>query len=104
METEQKDRQKTEHEGGFVKFGEKKDSNQEATDPIFEKGRQKDLDVYYLSQSYFVPTKTTIRNNSNIKILIKQTLDDMESFYQGIAEFVINHDDIKDFCREAREH
>ena len=50
------------------------DSNQKLIDPFFTRGRHNDLDVYYLSQSYFDLPKRTIRNNSNITTLFQQTL------------------------------
>ena len=44
------------------------DSNQEILDPFFTRGRHIDLDVYYLSQSYFDLRKRIIRNISDILI------------------------------------
>ena len=52
-----------------VVFDDMLDSNQKLRDPLFTRGRHNDLDVYYLSQSYFDLPKRTIRNNSNIIIL-----------------------------------
>ena len=41
------------------------DSNQKLIDPFFTRGRHNDLNVHYLSQSYF-RLPITIRDNSNI--------------------------------------
>ena len=57
-----------------VVFDDMLDSNQKLIEPCFTRGRHNDLDVYYLSQSYFDLPKRTIRNNSNIIILFQQTL------------------------------
>ena len=77
------------------------DSNQKLIDPFFTRGRHNDLDVYYLSQSYFDLPKRTIRNNSNIIILFQQTLKDVEHIYRDIAGFDMSNDEFKSLCREA---
>ena len=77
------------------------DSNQKLIDPFFSRGRHNDLDVYYLSQSYFDLPKRTIRNNSNIIILFQQTLKDVEHIYRDIAGFLMSYEEFKELCREA---
>ena len=77
------------------------DSNQKLIDPFFTRGRHNDLDVFYLSQSYFDLPKRTIRNNSNIIILFQQTLKDVENLYRDIAGFDMSYDEFKMLCREA---
>ena len=57
-----------------VVFDDMLDSNQKLIDPFFTRGRHNDLDVYYLSQSYFDLPKRTIRNNSNIIILFHTSI------------------------------
>ena len=84
-----------------VVFDDMLDSNQKLTDPFFTRGRHNDLDVYYLSQSYFDLPKRTIRNNSNIIILFQQTLKDVEHIYRDIADFDMSNDEFKSLCREA---
>ena len=71
-----------------VLFDDLLDSNQKLIDPFFIRGRHNDLDVYYLSQSYFDLPKRTIRNNSNIIILFRQTLKDVEHIYRDIAGLI----------------
>ena len=85
----------------FVVFDDMLDSNQKLIDPFFTRGRHNDLDVYYLSQSYFDLPKRTIRNNSNIIILFQQTLKDVEHIYRDIAGFDMSNDEFKSLCREA---
>ena len=84
-----------------VVFDDMIDSNQKLIDPFFTRGRHNDLDVYYLSQSYFDLPKRTIRNNSNIIILFQQTLKDVEHIYRDIAGFDMSNDEFKSLCREA---
>ena len=84
-----------------VVFDDMLDSNQKLIDPFFTRGRHNDLDVYYLSQSYFDLPKRTIRNNSNIIILFQQTLKDVEHIYRDIAGFDMSSDEFKSLCREA---
>ena len=84
-----------------VVFDDMLDSNQKLIDPFFTRGRHNDLDVYYLSQSYFDLPKRTIRNNSNIIILFQQTLKDVEHIYRDIAGFDMSIDEFKSLCREA---
>ena len=84
-----------------VVFDDMLDSNRKLIDPFFTRGRDNDLDVYYLSQSYFDLPKRTIRNNSNIIILFQQTLKDVEHIYRDIAGFDMSNDEFKSLCREA---
>ena len=84
-----------------VVFDDMLESNQKLVDPFFTRGRHNDLDVYYLSQSYFDLPKRTIRNNSNIIILFQQTLKDVEHIYRDIAGFDMSNDEFKSLCREA---
>ena len=84
-----------------VVFDDMLDSNQKLIDPFFTRGRHNDLDVYYLSHSYFDLPKRTIKNNSNIIILFQQTLKDVEHIYRDIAGFDMSYDEFKELCREA---
>ena len=84
-----------------VVFDDMLDTSQKLIDPFFTRGRHNDLDVYYLSQSYFDLPKRTIRNNSNIIILFQQTLIDVEHIYRDIAGFDMSYDEFKSLCREA---
>ena len=62
------------YKGSVVIFddmlGAKKSSQ---TDEFFTRGRPEDLDVYYISQRFFALPRQSIRNNSDILILFKQT-------------------------------
>ena len=84
-----------------VVFDDMLDTSQKLIDPFFTRGRHNDLDVYYLSQSYFDLPKRTIRNNSNFIILFQQILKDVEHNYRDIAGFDMSNDEFKSLCREA---
>ena len=56
-------------------------------DEFFTRGRHEDLNVYYISQSYFGLPGQSIRNNSDRLILFKQTLRDVQSMYYDIGAY-----------------
>ena len=87
VEEDLEDRTIQDFQNCCVVFDDMLDSNQKLIDPFFTRGRQNDLDVFYLSQSNFDLPKRTIRNNSNIIILFQQTLKDVEHIYRDIAGF-----------------
>ena len=84
-----------------VAFDDMLDSNQKLIDPFFTRGRHNDLNVYYLSQSYFDLPLRTIRNNSSIIILVQQTLKGVIHIYSDIAGFNMSYAEFKSLCREA---
>ena len=65
--------------------------------------KHNNLDIYYLSQSYFDLPKGTIRNNSNKIILFNQTLKDIEHIYRDVAGYDMNCDEFKYLCRKSWE-
>ena len=68
-----------EYENGIIVFDDiLGSSNSRFIDQFFIRGRHNNLDIYYLSQSYFDLPKRTKRNNSNKIILFNQTLKDLE--------------------------
>ena len=73
--------------------------NSSQLDDFFTRGRHEDLDVYYISQSYFALSRQSIRNNNDRKILFKQTLRDVQSMYFDIGAFDMIYDDFKEMCR-----
>ena len=85
----------------IIVFDDMLDANQKLIDPFFTRGRHKNCDVYYLAQSYFDLPKRTIRNNSNIVILFKQTLKDVENLYRDIAGFDMSYEEFKQLCKES---
>ena len=101
VEEDLEDRTIQDFQNCCVVFDDMLDSNQKLGDPFFTRGRHNDLDVFYLSHSYFDLPKRTIRNNSIIIILFQQTLKDVEHIYRDIAGFDMSFDEFKSLCREA---
>ena len=80
-------------------------SKQESNiDLFFTGGRHNNIDIYYISQSFFNLPKNTIRNNSNIIILFKQTLRDIILLFHDIAGLDMNLEEWKELCRKAWEN
>ena len=75
--------------------------NTSQIDEFFTRGRHEDLDVYYISQSYFALPRQSIRNNSDRLIMFKQTLRDVQSMYHDIGAFDMIYDEFKEMCRVA---
>ena len=75
--------------------------NSSQIDEFFTRGRLEDLDVYYISQSYFALPRQSIRNNSDILILFKQTLRDVQSMYYDIGAYDMKYDEVKEMCHKA---
>ena len=91
-----------EYENGVIVFDDiLGSSNSRFIDQFFIRGRHNNLDIYYLSQSYFDLPKRTIRNNSNKIILFNQTLKDIEHICRDVAGYDLNYDEFKELCRKS---
>ena len=77
--------------------------NSSQIDEFFTRGRHEDIDVYYISQSYFGLPRQSIRNNSDRLILFKQTLRDVQSMYYDIGAYDMKYDEFKEMCHKAWE-
>ena len=75
--------------------------NSSQIDEFFTRGRHEDLDVYYISQSYFALPRQSIRNNSDRLILFKQTLRDVQSMYYDIGAYDMKYEELKEMCHKA---
>ena len=75
--------------------------NSSQIDEYFTRGRHEDLDVYYISQSYFALSRQSIRNNSDRLILFKQTLRDVQNMYYDIGAYDMKYDEFKEMCHKA---
>ena len=64
--------------------------NSSQIDEFFTRGRHENLDVYFISQSYFGLPRQSIRNNSDRLILFKQTLRDVQSMFYDIGAYDMN--------------
>ena len=75
--------------------------NSSQIDEFFMRGRHENIDVYYISQSYFALPRQSIRNNIDRLILFKQTLRDVQSMYYDIGAYDMNYDEFKLMCHKA---
>ena len=90
-----------EYENGIIVFDDiLGSSNSRFIDQFFIRGRHNNLDIYYLSQSYFDLPKRIIRNDSKKIILFIQTLKDIEHIYRDVAGYDINYKEFKELCRK----
>ena len=90
------------HRGSVVIFNDMLGAkNSSQVDEFFTRGRHEDLDVYYISQSYFVLPRQSIRNNSDRLILFRQALGDVQSMYYDIGAYDMNYDEFKLMCHKA---
>ena len=101
LEEDLEDRTIQDFKNCCVVFDDMLDSNQRLIDPFFTSGRHNLCYAYYSSQNYFDVPKRTIRMNSNIIILFRQSLRDVEQIYRDIAGFDMSYDEFKELCREA---
>ena len=75
--------------------------NSSQIDEFFTRGRHENLDVYYISQSYFGLPRQSIRNDSDRLILFEQTLRDVQSMYYDIGAYDMKYDEFKQMCHKA---
>ena len=75
--------------------------NSSQIDEFFTRGRHENLDVYYVSQSYFGLPRQSIRNNSDRLKLLKQTLRDVQSMYYDIGAYDMKYDEFEGICHKA---
>ena len=91
-----------EYKNGIINFDDiLGSSNSRFLDQFFIRGRQNNLYIYYLSQSYFDLPKRTIRKNSNKIILFNQTSKDIKHIYRDVAGYDMNYDEFKGLCRKS---
>ena len=68
---------------------------------FFTRGKHEDLNVYYISQSYFALPRQSIRKNSDRLRLFKQTLWEVQSMYYDIGAYDMKFDEFRDVCHKA---
>ena len=71
-------------------------------DVFFTRGRHQDLDIYYISQSWYELLKNTIRNSCNRIMLFPQSIDDITMICKDISKVIMCFSERRNFCREAR--
>ena len=82
-------------------FDDLVDEKQDNLSKYFTRGRHNNINVIYISQSYFHLPRKTIRNNSNFLIFFKLQTKDVEHIYRDIASCDMPIDEFKDLCNFA---
>ena len=67
--------------------------NSSQIDEFFTRGRHEDLEVYYISQSYFALPRQSIGINSDRLIMFKQTLRDVQNMSYDVGAYDMNYGD-----------
>ena len=73
----------------------------EDIDAFFTRGRHQNLDIYYISQSWYQLPKNTIRNNCRRILMFPQTLKDISMIYNDISGVHMSFLERRDFCRDG---
>ena len=70
-------------------------------DASFTRGRHQNLDIYYISQSWYKIPKNTIRNICSRIMLFPQPLKNTTMIYNDISGLRMNFSEWQTFCRDA---
>ena len=68
---------------------------------FFTRGPNQNLDIYYISQSWYELPKNTIRNNCSSIMLFPQTKKAITMLYTDISELQFCFSEWRIFCRDA---
>ena len=88
--------------GSVVNFGDvigARNSSQKIG--LFKRGKHEDLDVHYISQSYFALPRQSMGDNSDRLILFRKTFRDVQSMYYDLGAYDMKNDDFQEMCEEA---
>lgn len=88
-------------EKNLVIFDDLIDEKQAQLSKYFTRGRHNNINVIYISQSYFHLPRKTIRNNSNFIILFKLQTRDVENIYRDLVSCDMPIKEFKDLCKLA---
>ena len=70
-------------------------------DLFLMRGRHNNLDILYLSQSYFDLPKRTIRKKSEKIFLFTQRLKDLENLHRDVGGYDTSYGEFKQSCRKS---
>ena len=75
--------------------------NSSQIDESYTRGKNEDLDVYYINRSYFALSRQSIRNNSDRIVLFKQELGDVQCMYFDIGIYDMLYSEFREMSKEA---
>lgn len=67
----------------------------------FTMGRHKNVDTFYLCQTYSKIPKQLIRDNSNFILIFKQDETNLRHIYRDLVNTDMSYDQFKDLCHRA---
>ena len=75
--------------------------NSSQMEEFYTGGKNEELDVSYISQSYFDLPRQSSTNISVRIILFKQTLRHVESMYKDVGGYDMIYNEFKEMCRKS---
>ena len=88
----------------LIIFDDLIDEKQTQLSKYFTRGRHNNINVVYISQSYFHLPRKTIRNNCNLLILFELNQKDLTNIWQDVVSSDMPIDEFKQLCSDAFEH
>ena len=88
----------------LIIFDDLIDEKQAQLSKYFTRGRHNNINVVYISQSYFHLPRKTIRNNCNLLILFGLGQRDLTNIWHDVVSSDMPIDEFKQFCSDAFEH
>ena len=88
----------------LIIFDDLIDEKQTQLSKYFTRGRHNNINVVYISQSYFHLPRKTIRNNCNLLILFELNQKDLTNIWQDVVSSDMPIDEFKKLCSDAFEH
>jgi len=74
---------------------------QNKCEALYIRGRNSNVDCFYLSQKYFKLPRQTIRENSNFLVLFPQDLKNINHIYNDHVSSDMTKDEFRNLCKEA---
>ena len=70
-------------------------------DQFFTRSRHNNINVFYITQSWYAIPKNTVRVKASIIYIFQQSKQDTQSLYNDIAGFDMSRQEFYSFCRDA---
>ena len=70
-------------------------------DEFYTRRKNEEIDVYYISQSYFGLPRQSIISNTDKLIQSKQTLTDVQSMYYDVGAYDMLFSEVQEMCHKA---
>merc|ERR1712055_592872 len=77
------------------------ESNQKLAESYYTRGRHNNVSCIYISQSYHMLPRQTIRSNCNCLILFKLPNKDIRHIHDDIVSEDMSYQEFNEFCQEV---